>query len=130
MKILIADDNFPTRKILGRILEEFGTCDFAENGRIALDAVKMALDERDPYQLICLDIRMPELDGTVSLQLIREAESKAGFPLGSGAKIIMVTGVDDHATIFENFRNNCDGYLLKPVRKDDLVSMLRSQGMI
>lgn len=131
IKILVVDDNFPTRKVLGRVLEEFGACDFAENGKIAVDAVRLALEEKDPYQLICLDIRMPEMDGTNALKQIRAMETLHGINLGkNSAKIVMITSVDEHASIFQTFRENCDGYLIKPVRKNELIVLMRGFGMI
>jgi len=130
-RILIVDDNFITRKMLARLLEQYGICDVAENGQIALEAFQLALYDQQPYSLVCLDIRMPGLDGTQVLDNIRELERKHGISLGAQAcKILMVTGVDDRKTVFESFRKNCDGYVMKPVSKDQLAEQLKSLGLI
>lgn len=131
MRILIVDDNFMTRKLLSRLLEPYGICDFAESGEVALDAYQLALYDQDPYQLVCLDIRLPGLQGTDVLKQIRSMDTKHGIPLGvNSCKIIMITGVDDKEAIFENFRANCDGYLIKPVCKDPLLNILKDLQLI
>lgn len=130
MRILIVDDNFVTRKMLARLLESYGICDVAENGQVAMEAFQLALYDQQPYRLVCLDIRMPGLDGTEVLESLREMERKHGIALGpTSCKILMVTGVDDRKTVFESFRKNCDGYVMKPVSKEQLVDQLRTLGL-
>ena len=130
MRVLIVDDNIVTRKMLARLLEPFGICDVAENGQVAVEAFQLALYDQQPYKLVCLDIRMPGLDGTEVLETLRELERKHGIGLGPQAcKILMVTGVDDRKTVFESFRKNCDGYIMKPVSKEQLVDQLRTLGL-
>ena len=131
MRILIVDDNFVTRKMLSRLLESYGICDVAENGQDAIEAFQLALYDQQPYRLVCLDIRMPGLDGTQVLENLRELERKHGIGLGPTAcKILMITGVDDRKTVFESFRKNCDGYVMKPVSKDQLVDQLKTLELI
>ena len=131
MRILIVDDNFVTRKMLARLLEPYGICDVAENGQVALEAFQLALYDQQPYKLACLDIRMPGLDGTQVLESIRALEAKHGITLGPEAcKILMVTGVDDRKTVFESFRKNCDGYVMKPVSKDQITEQMKALGLL
>ena len=63
MKILIAEDDFASRKFMLRFLSKFGECDVTVDGMEAVDAFLMALDCDEGYDLVCLDIMMPELDG-------------------------------------------------------------------
>lgn len=131
IRILIVDDNFVTRKMLSRLLEPFGVCDVAENGQVALEAFQLALYDQQPYKLVCLDIRMPGLDGTQVLESLRTLEQRHGISFGPEAsKILMVTGVDDRQTVFESFRKNCDGYVMKPVSKDQITEQLKNLGLI
>lgn len=131
MRILIVDDNFVTRKMLSRLLEPFGICDVAENGQVALEAFQLALYDQQPYKLVCLDIRMPGLDGTQVLESLRNIEQRHGISFGPEAsKILMVTGVDDRQTVFESFRKNCDGYVMKPVSRDQITEQLRTLGLL
>jgi two-component system chemotaxis response regulator CheY len=98
---------------------------------IAQEAFQLALYDQQPYRLVCLDIRMPGLDGTQVLENLREMERKHGIPLGPTAcKILMVTGVDDRKIVFDSFRKNCDGYIMKPIGKDQLVEQLKSLDLL
>jgi PleD family two-component response regulator len=63
MKFLIVDDEFVSRKKSQKILSQYGECDVALNGLEALNAYVRAHNENDPYNLIFLDIDMPDLNG-------------------------------------------------------------------
>ena len=67
MRILLAEDNFVTRKLMVAILSQYGECDVAVDGMEAVDAFLMALEDGKPYDLICLDIMMPVMDGFQAL---------------------------------------------------------------
>ena len=59
MKILLAEDDFVTRKFMANFLSKYGDCDVTVDGMEAVDAYMMALEDDDPYDLVCLDIMMP-----------------------------------------------------------------------
>ncbi|MEI6415153.1 MAG: response regulator, partial [Pseudomonadota bacterium] len=63
MKILIADDEFPNRKLLRDYLKSYGHCDMVANGKAALELFTADLEDGDPYDVVFLDIMMPEMDG-------------------------------------------------------------------
>mgnify|MGYP000957131206 CR=1 FL=1 len=63
MKALVVDDDFSNRLLLQRFLSELGEVNIAVDGEEAVEAVRLALATREPYQLICLDILMPQMDG-------------------------------------------------------------------
>lgn len=73
MRILIVDDEL-SRKKAQRILSQHGQCDIAINGTEALDAFRLAHEEGKPYDLITMDILMPDIDGIEALKGIREWE--------------------------------------------------------
>ena len=74
MKILIAEDEFVSRTKLEKILSSYGECHVTVDGSEALLAFKAALETNEPYDLICLDILMPKMDGHEALQEIRKME--------------------------------------------------------
>ena len=79
MKTLIVDDDFTNRLLLQEILKVHGPVHVAVNGKEAVEAVAAARDNKeDPYDLICLDIMMPEMDGQEDLKIIRADEDRAG----------------------------------------------------
>lgn len=129
MKSLVVEDNFVCRKTLSLLLRQYGECDIASDGLEALEAVQMALDEGGHYDLICLDIEMPNLHGQACLKGIREREQAAGLHLGKGAKIVMTTALEDKHNVVTAFRQNADGYLNKPILREPLVEMMDKLGL-
>ncbi len=127
-RILVVDDDFTSRKVLCRHLENFGQIDSAASGKEAIEGVQKALETGEPYDLICLDILMPELDGQLVLQTIRELETKNGIAPGKGAKIIMTTCLDDAKNIMQAFRSQCEAYLVKPITKEALAKEVEALG--
>jgi two-component system chemotaxis response regulator CheY len=124
MKILIVDDDFTSRKLLLKILSDYGACDVAANGKEAIDAFNAALNEWEAYDLVCLDIMMPEMDGHEVLKEIRSIEKSKNIHGLDGAKVIMTTALDDSDNVKSAFREQCEAYLVKPIEKDKLVATL------
>lgn len=130
MKILIVEDDFTSRLLLQTILSAYGECHIAVNGKEAIDAFALALEEGKPYQLICLDVMMPEVDGMEALKIIRDLEEAKGINSSVGVKIIMTTALGDPKNVIGAFKSLCDAYLVKPVNKSKLLDYLRSFGLI
>ncbi len=130
LKILIVEDDFVCRKLLQMCLSEFGDCFIAVNGQEAVEAVGSAYDEGYPYDLICLDIRMPEMDGQEALRAIRRIEHERGIAGLDCIKVIMTTGLDDSGNIIGAFKTGCEAYIVKPVEKDKLFKEMEKLGLI
>lgn len=129
MKILVVEDDFTSRVLLQKLLARYGEVHIAINGREALDAYTQAEAEGEPYELICLDIMMPEVGGQEVLREIRTAESARGIRLGEGVKIIMTTALKDSRNVMTAFREQCDAYLVKPIDRDKLTEQLENLGL-
>ena len=110
MKILIAEDDFASRKFMLRFLSKYGECDVTVDGMEAVDAFTMALDADEGYDLVCLDIMMPELDGYQALKQIREYEKEKGISEEDGAKIIMTTALNEGRNVTKAFELGCVAY--------------------
>ena len=130
MKTLIAEDDFTSRVVLHEMLRSFGPTHVAVNGKEAVAAAASAIKTGDPYDLICLDIMMPEMDGQHALHEIRSLEEAAGVGVGEGVRIIMTTALSDGQNVMEAFRETCDGYLVKPIDKAKLVEHLKELELI
>lgn len=124
MKILIVDDDQTTAKLLLTYLSQSGKCTVVNSGEEALDTIKDAMERGNPYDLICLDILLPSIDGLETLKTIREFEQSTFNVSGKISKIIMISALDDIKTIQRAFRELCDGYLTKPVKKSDLLEKI------
>ncbi len=130
MKILVVEDDFTSRILLQRYLSSYGDCHIAINGLEAVNAYKKSLKENQPYDLICMDIIMPEMSGQEALKIIRDIEKSNGILSTEGIKIIMVTAVEDVKNIFTAFNELCDTYLVKPIDKKRLEDQLRNMKLI
>ena len=120
VKILIVEDDFICRLLLKQILTGYGKITTAINGKEGFEAVSQAIDVQEPFQLICLDIMMPEMDGLTVLKKIRALEESKGIWSSQGAKIIMTTALGDMKNTCEAFNNLCDAYLRKPIWRSSL----------
>ena len=130
MKALIVEDDFTSRFLLQEILKEYGTSHVAVNGKEAVQAVELSLKSEEPYQLICMDIMMPEMDGQSAVKEIRALEESNGIMSTDGAKIIMTTTLNDLKNVSAAYSNLCDGYLTKPIDKKRLIQELQKFGII
>ncbi|MBI9078031.1 MAG: response regulator [Desulfatibacillum sp.] len=130
LKILVVEDDFVGRKLLFKHLSAFGEVDLAVDGTEAVKAFYMATLKNEPYHMICLDIMMPEMDGQEVLKSIRETETRHGIRPGQGTKIIMTTALDDTQSIMKAFREQCDGYLVKPIKRESLLQAIEDLGLL
>jgi two-component system chemotaxis response regulator CheY len=130
LKILIVEDDFTCRKLLQTFLSEYGDCFVAINGHEAVEAVREALDEARPYDLVCLDIMMPEMDGHEALEAIRQTENEHGTAGLDGVKVIMTTALGDSKNVIGAFRTGCEAYIVKPVSKEKLLEEMEKLGLV
>lgn len=124
MKILIAEDDLASRKFLFKFLSQYGECDFVVDGLEALDAFLISLKERKPYDLICLDIMMPKVNGVKVLKSIRDLETQRGILPEKRSKIIMTTALAETDYVQNAFEIGCDAYIAKPIDTTKLVEIL------
>lgn len=129
LKILIAEDDMASRKFLSKFLTQYGECDTVVDGLEAIDAYMLSMRERNPYDLICLDIMMPKIDGVKVLKAIRELETQKGILPEKRAKIIMTTALGEAGLVQTAFEYDCE-YASKPIDTEKLVEVLKKLGLI
>lgn len=130
MRILIVEDDFVSRRLLTSYLASMGAIDSAANGEEALVAVRESLESGRRYDLICLDIMMPGLDGQKTLKEIRRLEEERGIRRSDGSKIVMTTALSDIQNMWQAFNEQCDAYLVKPIKREVLMEQLRTLDLI
>lgn len=130
MRILIAEDDFASRKMMQRYLSQYGDTDVTVDGMEAVDAFLMAIEEEEPYDLICLDIMMPVMDGYQALKSIREIESDHNIPKEKEVKIIMMTALNEKSNVNMAFELGCTVYAPKPVDFEKLKKLLAKLELI
>ncbi|QHQ62747.1 response regulator [Anaerocolumna sedimenticola] len=130
MRILIAEDDLASRKFLFKFLSAYGECDLVVDGVETLDAFLMAMKDGNPYDLICLDIMMPKVDGVKVLKYIRDLESQQGFLPEKRSKIIMTTALAETQFVQNAFDIGCDAYAAKPIDTQKLIDVLKKLELI
>jgi CheY-like chemotaxis protein/HPt (histidine-containing phosphotransfer) domain-containing protein len=122
LRILLCDDNVINQKVAVRLLQQMGyRADVAANGLEALAAL-----DRQPYDLVFMDVMMPEMGGLEATRLVRERQNqKAEFP-NYKSPIIVVAMT---ASAMQGDREKClaagmDDYIAKPVRPEDVRAMV------
>jgi two-component system chemotaxis response regulator CheY len=130
MRILIAEDDFASRRVILKFLSVYGECDVTVDGMEAIDAFQMALDENEPYDLICLDIMMPIMDGYQALKNIRDIEKEQNIPDEKKVKVIMTTALNEEKNLKRAYELGCTVYCTKPIDMDKLKATLEELGLI
>jgi two-component system, chemotaxis family, chemotaxis protein CheY len=130
VKCLIVEDDLTSRKLLETYLADCADCSGAGDGQEAVEAFEEALDFGRPFDLICLDVMMPGMDGHEALTEIRRIEAERNIKGLDGVKVIMTTALDDSTNIFGSFREGCEAYVVKPVVKDKLMTEIEKLGLL
>ncbi|WP_173083370.1 response regulator [Fundidesulfovibrio magnetotacticus] len=131
MKALVVEDDFASRKLLQRILQPYGEADVAVNGLEAIEAFSKALEEGTPYDLVCMDIMMPEMDGQIALKHIRRIEKEKCITSIQEAKIIMTTALDDPKNVIEAYyKGGATSYVAKPIDKCAFIQLIKELKLI
>ncbi|MBQ7924943.1 MAG: response regulator [Lachnospiraceae bacterium] len=130
MKILLAEDDFVTRKFMMNFLSKYGECDVTVDGMEAVDAFMMALEDDDPYDLVVLDIMMPVMDGYQALKGIRNIEKERNITGDAAAKVIMATALNEEKNVKMAFDLGCTIYSGKPIDQARFEQGLKKLGLI
>ena len=122
LSILLCEDNEINQKVAARILKQLGyVCDLAVNGREALEAL-----DRRHYDLVFMDLMMPEMDGLTATRAIRERQTDGAAHPNYHSRILIIA-MTAHAQ--QSDRESClaagmDDYLAKPIRMADLRGVI------
>ena len=130
MRTLVVEDDFISRKIMKEILSGYGECDVVIDGNEAVQTFQMAVEEGRYYDLVCLDVMMPNMDGHEALRHIRTLESEWGLTGARETKVIMTTALDDPHNVFEAYyKGGATSYLTKPISRNKLLKEMQSLGL-
>ena len=130
MRVLVVDDEFVSRKKMEKIMVSFGQCVAVDSGKEALKTIEEAIEKGTPFDLITLDISMPEMDGTEVLYEARKIEEQKNIPKKNRSKVIMVTAESDKDTVITCMQAGCDSYVIKPFDRTIMAKRMAELGMI
>ena len=130
MRVLIAEDDFVSQKFMLGFLSKYGECDLTVDGMEAIDAFAMALEEKKAYDLICLDIMMPVLNGYQVLKRMRDLETELEIPDDKKAKIIVTTALNERRNVVKAFELGCTAYAGKPINYRKFEKVMKKMALI
>lgn len=130
MRILIAEDDFASRKFMDKYLSQYGDCDATVDGEEAVNAYLMALEDEEPYDLVCLDVMMPIMNGYQVLEEIRKDEANRGVAKEERVKIIMTTALSGERMVDKAQKLECEAFAGKPINVEEFDKILRNLGLI
>lgn len=117
LRVLVADDNATNRKVVELILKAVG----AEVMSVENGAEAVAAAERESFDAILMDLKMPVMDGLAAIAEIRKSEAAGGRPR---RPILVLSANDAAADVEASRRAGADGHLGKPIRPDALFAAL------
>ncbi len=124
MKILIVDDDPTTSKSLEGLPMDISECHALRRGDAAVRAVRNALKHRDPFDLITIDIALPDMDGTKVALEIRKLEKDMEVPKERAAFIMIITAHADEGTVRTSFSAGCNAFVVKPFKNETIVNAI------
>lgn len=134
LSILIVEDEFTSRQILNAFLSQYGECHLAKDGLEAINAFSQRHESNplQPYDLICIDINMPQMDGLRATKLMREIERGKGIEgTEYESAIIIISGVDDPATIIKAcYDCGANYFFTKPLDLGQITRQLKKLALI
>ncbi|MCB0281034.1 MAG: response regulator [Calditrichae bacterium] len=130
IKALIVEDVFLIQRLLENILGPYAKCLGVANGTDAINTYTSHYFNGEPFDLVCLDIFLPGMDGIEVLQSIRDFEDEINIDANERTKIVMVSSMANHNMIKKAHQIGCNGYITKPFSKDEILNTLLTLGLI
>ncbi|OAA68161.1 osmolarity two-component system protein sln1 [Niveomyces insectorum RCEF 264] len=119
VRVLVADDNSTNIEVVSRMLklEDIYDVTIAKDGQEAYDLVKANMEKNQMFDVIFMDVQMPNLDGLQSTRLIRK--------MGYSAPIVALTAFSEESNVRECMESGMDEFLSKPIRRPALKQVLQ-----
>jgi len=127
---LVVDDESVSRRVMQRIMDAHGHCEAVENGEQALAVFRAAMETGKCFDLVTLDVSMPDIDGIRVLKAIRKMEEENGRGGQKPVKVLMATANADSRIVKTCIEAGCDDYIVKPCSKDSVNGKLQKLGFI
>lgn len=133
MKSIVVDDDKICGNIFKTELLKFGQCDFVDNGKKAIEIYKESIEQGSPYQLMVLDIIMPDMDGGEVLRSIRRLESEKNIWEMDRLRVVITTAYDDwynRKIIIKNLNPLYETYYIKSDNMHEFLDKIHELGFV
>ncbi|KAI6782079.1 Two-component system protein B-like protein [Emericellopsis cladophorae] len=119
LRVLVADDNKTNIEVVSRMLnlEDVSDVTIAKDGQEAFDLVKGTMEKNQPFDVIFMDVQMPNVDGLQSTRLIRG--------MGYKSPIVALTAFSEESNMKDCIASGMDEFLSKPIRRPALKQVLK-----
>lgn len=119
LRVLVAEDNLVNQEVISRMLKQEGITNLtmACNGAKAIDFVKESIENNENFDLIFMDVQMPEVDGLKATKMIRKN-------LQYNKPIIALTAFADESNVKECLNSGMSGFITKPISKTNIKKVL------
>lgn len=124
IKALIVEDVFLIQRLIAHLIQDYAECKPAENGKDAINLFTSEYFNGVPFNLVCLDIYLPEMNGIEVLKSIRAFEEEIRLKEDERCKIVMVSSSSNHNMVNSAKKVGCDGYVTKPFTKNEVIAEL------
>ncbi len=128
MKVLVAEDDIASGKFMQKLLSKYGEVVLARDGIAAVNSFVEAAGSGERFDLVCMDIMMPKIDGYKALASIRDAERKLGLARDSRCKVIMISALDegfDSSIASDDYEE----YMCKPIDIIKFDTIIKKLGL-
>lgn len=128
MKALVVDDCAVSTATISKLLKNYGTVETTDSGQAGLDLLSEAAKSDAPFDVLCVDINMPGMDGFELLKRLK------GMPRETAQsdktmKVFMTTGQNEIRLVLRAMEHGCSGYLVKPISEDNLATEMAKIGV-
>ena len=130
IKTLVVEDVSLLQKMIGRMLKSYAIITSVDNGIEAIYQYTKAILDEKPFDLICLDIYIPEMNGLEVLQNIRKFEDKIGLNEENRVKIIVITSLTNNDNFEKEIKKYANSFLNKPFSPGDLTLQLKKLNLL
>ncbi|WP_031479296.1 response regulator [Maridesulfovibrio frigidus] len=131
MRFLIIDDDETVHMYLTKLLSSYARCESVFSGAEAIDAFRKAVEDKDPFDTVFMDILMPEMDGHAATKELRALEAELGINGPGEFKLVMITSLNDTKNVSQAFfKGYASCYIVKPFSKVRVLNELRENNIL
>lgn len=125
MRVLIVDDNKINRRFLESLLNKHADCYMDVNGKDAINTFEKSLEDKKYFDVILMDVMMPEVDGLQALNIIRDIERKMNIPKEDAVKVVVISALNNIIEVEMMLDEEKELFIHKPIQIEELIFVFK-----